>query len=222
MANYKENIIEKTLDPISDEQSRRLVSMEKPDLRAFELWEELCKQFDEEQNFKLKKCFDFTKDIDYKHKGVPNEIYFVHSLRVASLSGLLSEIRSIDYPILGLIHNILEVSEISIALLNANFGKLISSQVNSLTVDRSRQWDKQYKKDYYDKINNNPHSCRVVKIMDKLDNLFLLYKNKDNELKKKYLYEVEEYILPMVERDMSNLQEYFLKLIKHCKKTAIK
>ena len=54
--------------------------------------------------------------------------------------------RSIDYPVLGLLHNIIEVSDISKAVLSHHFGDLITEQIEVLTVERSLQWDEAYKK----------------------------------------------------------------------------
>ena len=86
-----------------------------------------------------------------------SEIYFSLPLRVASIATILSGTRSIDYPILGLLHNIIEVSDISKAVLSFHFGDLIAEQIEILTVERTLQWDEAYKKDYYRKINNHPH-----------------------------------------------------------------
>ena len=83
------------------------------------------------------------------------------------------------------------------------------------------QWDKVYKKDYYKKINSQTHSCRTVKIIDKFDNLFLLYTNPNKEIKKKYIQEIETYIQPMVSKDLPQIEDYFTKLVVYCKQTAL-
>jgi len=177
--------------------------------------------FNKKDYEKLLNAYNFSKKVNYQHKGVPSEIYFAHPLRVATLVSILSKMKSIDYPILGLLHNIVETSNVSITNLSSTFGELITRQIRTLTVDRTIQWDKLYKREYYERINQQPHSCRAVKIMDKFDNLFLLYTNPNNEIKKRYLDEIENYILPMMKRDLPQIEYYFSKLMIHCKQTAL-
>ena len=221
MANNKTITFEKTIGSISEESRRRILAQAAPDVKAIKEWEAVCDVFDEWENKQLVSAYDFSRKINYRHEGLSSEIYFSHPLRVASLATILSEMRSIDYPILGLLHNIIEVSNVSKAVLSLHFGDLIAEQIETLTVDRSLQWDKAYKKDYYKRINNQPHSCRLVKIIDKFDNLFLLYTNPNKEIKKKYLQEIENYIQPMVSKDSPQIEDYFTKLVDHCKNITI-
>ena len=43
--------------------------------------------------------------------------------------------------------------------------------------------------------------------MDKFDNLFILNLNPNKEIKKKYLLEVEKYIIPMAKKDLTSLHK---------------
>jgi len=78
-----------------------------------------------------------------------------------------------------------------------------------LTVNRKHQWDLQYKYEYYLALNRNPQNCRIVKILDKLDNMYLLDLNDNELIKRKYLEEIEKYILPMTQADIPELYSYF-------------
>lgn len=218
MANNKTITFQKTIGSISEESRRRILAQTTLDVKAIKEWERVCDVFNEWENKQLVSAYDFSRKINYKHEGLSSEIYFSHPLRVASLATILSEMRSIDYPVLGLLHNIIEVSDVSKADLSFHFGDLITEQIETLTVERSLQWDQAYKKDYYIKINKQPHSCRTVKIIDKFDNLFLLYTNPNKEIKKKYIKEIETYIQPMVSKDLPQIEDYFTKLVDHCKK----
>ena len=82
-----------------------------------------------------------------------------------------------------------------------------------MTVDRILQWDKSYKRDYYERIRSASIECRVVKIIDKLDNLFLIGINPDEEVRDKYLLEIEQYILPMAKIDLPDVFTYLKDLI---------
>ena len=221
MANNKAITFKKTIGSISEESRRRILAQKTPDLKAVKEWEAVCNLFSEREHRQLVNAYDFSRKINYKHEGLSSEIYFSHPLRVASLVSILSEMRSIDYPVLGLLHNIIEVSDISKAVLSHHFGDLITEQIEVLTVERSLQWDEAYKKEYYKKINNQPHSCRAVKIIDKFDNLFLLYTNPNKEIKKKYIKEIERYIQPMVSKDLPQIEDYFTKLMVYCKNSII-
>tara|TARA_B110000971_G_scaffold145678_1_gene148764 strand:- start:3623 stop:4291 length:669 start_codon:yes stop_codon:yes gene_type:complete len=212
---------EKSIGSIAEERRRRVLAQTNPDTKAVKDWVEVCSLFNEKENKQLDIVYDFSKRIKYKHEGLSSEIYFSHPLRVASLVAIISEMKSINYPILGLLHNVIEVSDVSTTSLASTFGASITEQIETLTVDRSLQWDNLYKKDYYERIKAQPHSCRTVKIIDKLDNLFMLHTNPNNEIKKKYLNEIETYIQPMVSQDLPKIEDYFLKLVHHCKQTAI-
>lgn len=221
MANNKAITFKKTIGSISEESRRRILAQKTPDVKAVKEWGIVCSLFSDWGQKKLVSAYDFSRKINYKHEGLPSEIYFSHPLRVASLATILSEMRSIDYPILGLLHNVIEVSDISKAVLSNHFGDLIAEQIEILTVKRYLQWDEAYKKEYYKKINAQPHSCRAVKIIDKFDNLFLLHTNPNKEIKKKYIKEIETYIQPMVSKDLPQIEDYFTKLVVYCKKSII-
>ena len=53
---------------------------------------------------------------------------------------------------------------------------------------------------------------KKLKCLDKLDNMFNLYKNKDFEIKKKYLFEIKKYILPLSKK-ISHSLHFYLKLL---------
>jgi (p)ppGpp synthase/HD superfamily hydrolase len=121
--------------------------------------------------------------------------------------------RGSDTGVVGLLHNVLEVSSVSEQDLRARFGDDVRAQVASLTVDRSRQWDAAYKRAYYETLNAGPTAARLVKVFDKLDNLYLLGLNPDSSVKTKYAQEIRTYILPMAQRDIPALIPYLTDLL---------
>jgi (p)ppGpp synthase/HD superfamily hydrolase len=204
------------LTEINKERENRIKGRLAPDPNAILLWNIAINGI---QNFekkeKLIKAFNFAKEIEYKHEGLSKDIYFAHPVRVAALSLLSQRSININCGLIGLLHNIFELSDIPFDLISKKFGKFIANQIKDLTVNRQLQYDKIYKNDYYKKINSNPLECRIVKIFDKIDNIFLLDLNPDEEIKIKYLTEIELYILPMVERDIPVLYNYLLKMIEY-------
>ena len=65
------------------------------------------------------------------------------------------------------------------------------------------------------------HACRLIKILDKLDNLFLLHLNPNKDVINKYLLEIEKHIMPMVKKDLPVLLTYFEELFINTKKISL-
>ena len=117
--------------------------------------------------------------------------------------------------VLALLHNCLETTKVNSSFIKNLFGNQIFQEIKILTVNRKKQWNKKYKQVYYNKINNFSKNTKIIKILDKLDNLFVLNNNPDYEVKKKYLNEIKKYILPMIRKNTPFLNNYFNNLIKN-------
>lgn len=157
---------------------------------------------------------DFAFGIDYKHVGLSSPTYLMHPLRVAILNLESVEFPSKDGFVLALFHNILEVSTLTLPRLKELFGKTIAKSIETLTVDRTRQWDWSYKQSYYNGILQSEDSVGQVKIVDKLDNLYTLFLNPDAQIRDKYLAEVERWIIPMAEQLLPAVVNLLIDLTK--------
>lgn len=209
------------LDDICIERRRRLMGLFDPDPHALVLWHRATASLgDDEERKRLAHAFRFAKELKYHHVGLTSEIYFSHPLRVAALTILISGAQDAETGILGVLHNVLEVSDVSVETLSDTFGSGVSIQIEALTVDRSVQWDKTYKKCYYNNLLAGPLSARVVKIVDKLDNLFVLGLNPEASVREKYLDEIEDFILPMTEASLPLLTAYLRNLVLDCRATG--
>jgi (p)ppGpp synthase/HD superfamily hydrolase len=208
----------KVLDNIVTERGRRLQGLIEPDPHARVLWGmALAKLPNNLEREELDSAFQFAKKIKYHHVGLTSEIYFSHPLRVASISVLIDTIPDCKAGVLAILHNVLEVSDITADNLTQVFGREIADQVVALTVDRRIQWDRIYKTEYYKKLMKGPRFARVVKIVDKLDNLFLLGQNPDSEIRTLYLSEIEDFVLPMVKATLPDLLMYMKSLVSECR-----
>jgi len=204
------------LNEIKVEREYRINGRIFPDPKATILWNRAINDIHIIDNKDtLMKAFNFAKGIKYQHDGLTSDIYFAHPIRVASLSLLSQKSVNIDTGIIGLLHNVFELSSTPVDLISTQFGESIAEQIVDLTVNRDLQWDQKYKESYYTKINSNPLACRIVKIFDKLDNIFLLDLNPDEETKQKYLIEIETYILPMCKRDLPEVYNYMKNIIQN-------
>jgi (p)ppGpp synthase/HD superfamily hydrolase len=206
--------ISNILDSIELEKKRRKDGLLKPDQHALVLWDRAIKRIQNDaERSKLEKAFIFAKSLSYKHVGLSSEIYFSHPLRVAALSILISGSIKSDVGVLGLIHNVLEVSDLTEKSLTKTFESEMAMYVSTLTVDRTFQWNREYKIDYYRRIKNKASPCRIVKVIDKLDNIFLLCENQDTKVKEMYLDEIEKFVLPMAQQELPNLYDYFKEIV---------
>ena len=209
------------LDDIGLERRRRLLGLLEPDPHALVLWSRAMAALpDDAERDRLAHAIRFAKEIKYRHVGLTSDIYFSHPLRVAGLATLISGTKDAGTGVLAVLHNVLEVSDVSAKKLSATFGSGISNQIESLTVDRDVQWDKAYKVGYYGKLMECSLSVRVVKIVDKLDNLFVLGLNPDASVRVKYLAEIEDFVLPMTVASLPGLTAYMRELVQDCRSTG--
>ena len=209
------------LDNIGVERRRRLLGLLEPDPHALVLWSRAMAALPEKaQRDRFAHAFKFAKEIKYRHVGLTSDIYFSHPLRVAALATLVSGTQDAGIGVIAVLHNVLEVSDVSVDVLSENFGVEVSNQIEALTVDRDLQWDRAYKESYYSKLMACPLSARVVKIVDKLDNLFVLGLNPDASVREKYLAEIEDFVLPMAEATLPKLITYVRDLVQDCHLTG--
>jgi (p)ppGpp synthase/HD superfamily hydrolase len=202
---------------IAAERQTRLAGRATPDPVAFALWERaLLLRGDESYQRRLREAYAFAKSLEYAHEGLAGDIYIAHPIRVAAMALLARPDADADLGVVGLLHNTLEVSSISRQDLAARFGAGAAEQIFNLTVDRKQQWDARYKQWYYDRLNAGAASARIVKVFDKLDNLFLLGLNPDDGVRDRYLREIENHVLPMAEQDLPQVLPYMIELVADC------
>lgn len=188
-----------------------------PDKEADYEWNSVVKKKIKDKNFKkVKLAYNFSKNVLYLHPGLSSNIYFYHPLRVCLLSMKICPKFSNELMMLCLLHNIFETTNMSESIVRKIFGEKITTQLLVLTVDRKNEWRKNYKKKYYSNIIKSGKNVIITKILDKLDNLYLVKQNKNPKVKKRYLKEIEEFILPLIKKELGNLDLYlyFQYLIK--------
>jgi (p)ppGpp synthase/HD superfamily hydrolase len=202
------------LDTIDVERARRIEGRVNPDPHAQVLWRQALKVTSRAESHRLGTAYDFAETIEYAHEGLSGAVYFAHPVRVAALSVLSQSPPSFECGVLGLLHNVLEVSAISKARLADEWGWSIAEQVNNLTVDRSQQWSVPYKASYYGRLNAGPLPARVVKVFDKVDNLFVLGLNPDPMVRDRYLSEIEAYVVPLAQSSVPAVVPYMRMLLE--------
>ena len=189
-----------------------------PDKKADNEWKVIIKKIEKNKNYKkVVLAYNFSKNLAYTHPGLDSNIYFYHPLRVCLLSTKIRQKLSSELMTLCLLHNIFETTDIDPSIISKIFGKKITTQLNILTVNRKNELKKNYKKNYYENIKKANKNVIITKILDKLDNLYLLKMNKNLKIKKRYLKEIEDFLMPLIKGNLKNVYLYFKNLIKFSK-----
>ena len=159
-------------------------------------------------------ALDFALSLDYDHVGLSKNAYLAHPLRVASMLIDYCQDYSIEDIEIALLHNVYEVGkEIKPDDIRKQFGDLVEASISTLTVDRANQWDAQYKSNYYEAICGLYVGAARVKILDKLDNIFLINNNPDDSVRRMYLTEINKFIIPMSKQFIPIITEPFRKAV---------
>jgi len=156
----------------------------------------------------------YARETPYTHPGLSSLAYLIHPLRVSEMA--LQAGCGSDAVTIALLHNMIEVASIDASELEQRFGLSVRKGIEALTVDRVRQHDPVYKNAYYGRIREAGRDVGLVKVFDKLDNLFLLCLNNDAAVRHEYLKEIECHVLPLIPEDMPELSEYYGSLINDC------
>lgn len=206
------------LKSIEEERTMRLRSRKTQEHGAITAFEEFV--IDTVESAFLEKIFHvlaYSKTIEYKHVGLSSKAYFAHPLRVTRFVLQLERQFNLDTVIIALLHNVLEVSSLTKDVLAQNTNEKVATSISLLTVNRSKADDPIYKKEYYEKLSGGFDGARIVKIFDKLDNLFLLCLNPDDDAREGYLQEIEKYIIPEVDMLLPELSSYYRQLVNNCR-----
>lgn len=200
---------------IEFERQSRMRFLSKPDdsvLARFDI--ELSKIAEKKE---ILNAWQFAQILDYHHPGQSKDLYLAHPLRVATMFIQLAEPFNPLGVITALIHNIQEVTNISEQEIERAVNKEVASAITLLTVNRELQWDESYKNNYYEKISQSSTFIQQVKVLDKVDNLFLLCLNPDAKIRQLYLAEIEKWVLPIAKGVMPNICKYIESLIENNK-----
>jgi (p)ppGpp synthase/HD superfamily hydrolase len=181
---------------------------------ANNLWDKLISGLDQRDIEFAVEARKFAATINYRHPGLEPAEYFLHPLRVGSLGGLINSENKLISVQVGLLHNIYEVTDLDRSQIVDLFGLTVDSVLSKLTIDRKRQPDTGYLGNYYDEITALPQNLGLIKVLDKIDNLYLLNVTASPSIKEKYLQEVDGYLRPLCEKVAPYLSNTLNKIIE--------
>lgn len=162
-----------------------------------DLWEKLTKTLNNEEVTQVTTTRKFAETVKYIHSGLSSSEYFLHPLRVGSISGIANPAAKVVSSQIGLLHNVYEVTSMESSEISKKFGNEVDYVISSLTINRKLQSNSTYLTDYYGVIASLPNKLGIVKVVDKLDNLFSLNNTANSEIKEKYLQEITNFVIPL-------------------------
>jgi (p)ppGpp synthase/HD superfamily hydrolase len=166
----------------------------------------------ERQRESILTAYNFACAMDYAHPGRTAEAYLAHPLRVAEMvMSLVKPAHPLDI-VIALLHNVLEVTEIPADELGERFGATVMESIIALTVDRAKQWDPEYKRSYYRSLRAGYAGACAVKVLDKLDNIFLLCLNPNAQIRTRYLDEIDAHVVPLATDFVPAVSDYMRRL----------
>ncbi len=189
------------------------ITQGKGELKDFRIWLE---------NFPNKKITELgiitlnkINSFEYSHNILNKNTYLAHVSRVTKYSLLFRPQLAKELLVLGLIHNIFEATEYDYQDLLNYFDNKTLLKVKILKVDRKRQHMENYLFEYYKKIEETHISVSIIKILDKIDNIFTLCLNPSVEKRMVYLKQIEDYVVPLTKRNLPEISDYLIKLINN-------
>lgn len=162
-----------------------------------DLWEKLTKTLSDKEVTQVTATRKFAEAIKYTHSGLSPSEYFLHPLRVGSIAGIINPAARVISSQIGLLHNVYEVTSLKSTEISKKFGNEVDYVISSLTINRKLQSNLTYLTDYYGVIASLPNKLGIVKVVDKLDNLFSLNNTANSEIKEKYLQEITNFVIPL-------------------------
>ncbi|MBA3704879.1 MAG: bifunctional (p)ppGpp synthetase/guanosine-3',5'-bis(diphosphate) 3'-pyrophosphohydrolase [Bacteroidetes bacterium] len=159
----------------------------------------------------ITKALEYAKTLNFSKNSLKSS-YLSHPLRLASFLIEMEPTIASDHIVIALLHNVPETTEISIAELEKIFGKNVATGIDTLVVDRKVSFPS-IEESYYKAIFEQGKSLVLIKLLDKIDNLFVLCLNADDEIRKNYIIEVREKLLPFAFKYNKQLGEYLDELL---------
>ncbi len=182
---------------------------------AQSLWTKFSSSLNNNDISEISNVRFFAENLTYVHIGLDSSEYFLHPLRVGALAGFSSPQKKVLNATVGLLHNVYEVTSVSQIDIMKNFSASVNDAVLKLTINRELQSNNAYLEEYYSEINNLPFNLGMIKVLDKIDNLFLLDITATPDVKESYLHEVNEYLRPLCEKVAPKMSNTLNKIIEH-------
>ena len=178
------------------------------------LWINLCNNLSLNEVKEIEDTRRFAENLKYVHPGLDSKEYIIHPIRVGSLGGLFSSSNKVNIAKIGLLHNVYEVGVVEPITIIEKFGLGIDLALKTLKVDRVRQLNHDYLSSYYKAIEQLQGGIGIIKVVDKIDNLYTINQTASHGTRVNYLIEIEEFVVPLCEKVSPQLSPILLDIIR--------
>lgn len=209
--NTATTLINFNLRPVATEAAGKVASMlerlEESEQRLLDLCHARLSASEMEE---VRRTLAFAKSLESTNVSHPSmRAYLSHPIRVAKIAFQLLAQPAVETVSIGLLHNVFEVTGLREAdLLAAGFSERLASGIRLMTVDRERQFNETYLKDFYGRILEFGEDLALVKCVDKLDNL-LAFQLFDGAVRDEYLETTSRFVTPLAAHLSPRFGEYF-------------
>lgn len=181
---------------------------------------DLCKQQFSTAHFsEIDRTLAYARSLKSNDPNHPSMLaYFSHPVRVATLALRVMKESSPETVIMSLLHNVFEVSGLQEQdLVNEGFNKRVADGIRLLTIDRSRQYDQEYLRVFYNNIEAFGSDLVLVKCVDRLDNLLGLEVIERSENLDRYLDLSEQFVVPLATSLSDEFGIYLREVIEYAR-----
>ncbi len=165
------------------------------------------------------ETLNLVTNFKYNHNILNKKTYLAHVLRVTKMSMLAEPKLAKELITLSMIHNIFEATDLNEFELLNHFDNTTIERVKILKINREKQNSNSYLKTYYSCIKDAHISVGIVKIIDKVDNLFTLCLNPNLNKRNAYLKQIEDFVIPLTRLKLPNMLDYLIRLVNNAHKT---
>ena len=158
--------------------------------------------------------------LKFTHNVLSKSTYLAHVVRVTRMSLEFSPKIANKSISPALIHNVLETTNLTAIDLLKNFDSFTVSAVKTLTIDRKKQHLFSYLNDYYSTIMESHPSVSLIKLADKIDNIFTICLNPEKKKRENYLKQIENFVIPLANSKAPHVSDYLVKLVDNAYKTG--
>lgn len=141
--------------------------------------------------------------------------YVAHPIRVARMMARWlpgNSTRPTEAIVACLLHNVFEKKLLTPEGLESMSGEWVRGIVESLTPDRVSLRTPDGLNGYYARLGNLTVEGRVLKVLDKLDNLLAICAKDDAPIRDKYVTEIESHVIPLAQHTATFLARYLREL----------
>jgi len=164
---------------------------------------------------KIEKSLQFALNQVYGDSTL-SKYYICHPLRVAVLcTDWMIRYKDVntDLIVAAIIHNFIEKNVLNFEQIEDSYGRWVAETLRTITVNREEEKQAGWAKNYYEELYKLDKYGQILKAFDKFDNIYALCINPNNDIRAKYIAEIEKYIKPVIAAFAPDYIDYFNELL---------